>query len=284
MNRKDVINFAPTGEKKRKKVPSYVIFIVGICLTAFVVSVFVILAVNDFDLRKALGARLPDESLSEATTEAELTDTVSTEEAQAVNFLVLCSDERELTFVELISVDASSGKIRIKPVSPGYTLDFESGSKSVAQAFTSESINSVMEAFSLKGIDVKKYVHVTEDNFKKLMSKLGAVQVQIMGNYEFNVDAVKYTFTAGTQNMTSDMLLKYMKYAESGEAALRLQGYAVAAVFRQHFSMENFSKGEAFFSALINLVETNITAFDYSAATGVLSSMLSGSTEVTVVS
>lgn len=284
MNRKDVINFAPTGEKKRKRVPAYVGFIIGICLTAFVVSVFVILAMNDFDISKALGARQPYVSTEETTVESVSVADGTAGTAETVNFLVMCSDGKELTFIQIISVDAAAGKIRIKPVDTGYTLEFSSGEKSVGQAFLSESINSVMEAFTLKNIPVKKYVHVTEENFKRLMSNLGAVEVQIMGNYEFNIDAVKYTFSPGTQNMTSDMLLKYMKYAESGEAALRLQGQAVAAVFRQHFTEVNYSRGESFFSTLINLVDTNITAFDYSAAAGVLSMMLSNTVEVTVVS
>lgn len=284
MNRKDVINFAPTGEKKRKKVPAYVGLIIGICLTAFAVSVFVILAMNDFDISKALGARQPYPATEETTVESGSVSGGTVDTAGAVNFLVMCSDGKELTFVQLISVDAAAGKIRIKPVDIGYTLEFPSGEKSVGQAFLSESVNSIMEAFELKSITVKKYVHITEENFRRLMSNLGAVEVQVMGDYEFNIDAVKYTFSQGTQNMTSDMLLKYMKYAEKGEAALRLQGQAVAAVFRQHFTETNYSRGESFFSTLINLVDTNITAFDYSAAAGTLSAMLSNSVEVTVVS
>lgn len=284
MNRKDVINFAPTGEKKRKKVPSYVGLIIGICLAAFFISVFIILAVNDFDIGKALGARQPQTETEETTTQVSGNGNDIIDAGEAVNFLVMCSDKNELTFVQIISVDAASGKIKIKPIATDYKLEFSSGKKSVSEAFRSESMNSLMEAFAGKNINIKKYVHVTEDNFKRLMSNLGAVEVQITGNYEFNIDAVKYTFSPGTQNMTSDMLLKYMKHAEKGEAALRLQGHAVAAIFRQHFTEANYSRGESFFSTLINLVDTNITAFDYSEAADTLSLMLRGVVEVTVVS
>lgn len=283
MNRKDVINFAPTGEKKRRRVPGYVGIIIGLCLTAFVVSVFIILAVNDFDISKALGARQPY-GTTEETTASDGTPDVITDAAGSANFLVLCSDGKELTFVQLISVDAAKGKIRIKPVDKAYTLEFPSGEKSISQAFLSESVNSIMDAFALKNITVRKYVHITEENFRRLMSNLGAVEVQIMGNYEFNIDAVRYTFTQGTQSMTSDMLLKYMKYAEKGEAALRLQGQAVASIFRQHFTEENYSRGESFFSALINLVDTNITAFDYNGASAALAGMLSDTVEISVIS
>ncbi len=284
MNRKDVINFAPTGAKKRRRVPSYVGLIIAFCLAAFAISVFVILAVNDFDVSKALGARQPVISADETT--SEVTDAVNEipEDSEVVSFLVMCSENNELLFAQLISVDAYIGKIRIKPVSIDYELEFSSGKKALAEAFRNESMNAIKEAFGKKNINIKKYVHVTEDNLRRLLSNLGPVQVQIIGNYEFNIDAVKYTFSPGTQNMTSDMLVKYMKFAESGEAALRLQAHTVAAIFRQHFTEENYMKGESFFSMLINLVDTDITAFDYSSASGVLTALFGKSVEITVIS
>lgn len=284
MNRKDVINFAPTGAKKRRNVPSYVGLIIGICLAAFAVSVFVILAINDFDISKALGARQPVVSEDESSSQAQDAYNGISEDSEVVSFLVLCSEKNELLFAQLISVDAYLGKFRIKPVSLDYELEFSSGKKSISEAFRNESMNSLKEAFQKKKINVVKYVHVTEDNLRRLLSNLGPVTVQVSGNYEFNIDAVKYTFSPGTQSMTSDMLVKYMKFAEKGEAAFRLQAHTVAAIFRQHFTLENYLRGESFFSMLINLVDTDITAFDYSAASGVLSAILGRAVEITVVS
>lgn len=285
MRKKDIINFAPTGEKKKKQIPAYVTLIIVLCLLAFVVSVFVILAVNDFDIGKALGAREAETTLpaEESTIASDIQDDTA-QLAEAVNFLLLCSNENELTFCQIVSVDTANSKIRIKPLPLDYSLELTSGKKSIAAAFKSESLSILSAAFSSRNVTIKKYVHVTEENFKRLMSNLGAVPVEIDGNYEFNIDAVKYTFAPGVQNMTSDMLLKYMKFAQTGEAALRLQGHIVAAIFRQHFSQENYMKGESFFSTLINLVDTNITAFDYGSAQDVLSSMLSGTVEIAVVS
>ncbi len=286
MDKHNIVNFAPTGEKKRRNVPRIVSITVAACITAFLVSVLVILAINDFDIGKALGARdatLPaEETSSEASENEGLTDMGEFEES--LTFLVLCSDNDELTFCQLISVDLQGSKIRIKPLPLDYTLKLTSGDTTVSEAFRTQSLSVLAASFSSRSINIKKYVHVTEDNFIRLMSNLGAVSVEITGNYEFNIDAVRYTFSPGVQNMTSDTLLKYMKFAETGEAGLRLQGNATAAIFRQHFTKDNFGKGESFFSTLINLVDTNITAFDYNAAQTVLSSLLSGTVETTVVS
>ena len=285
MNKKDVLNFAPEGEKRRRSVPGYVKVIVFLCIAAFIGSVFIILAVNDFDIGKALGAREAEEEITEEETTAQANETLlDTALTDAVTFLLICSEEKELTFCQLVSVDVKANKIRIKPIPPDYTLETSSGPESVAEIFKSRSKSVFAASFSSRNINIKKYVHITEDNFKRLMAKMGTVPVEIGGYYEFNVDAVRYTFEPGVQNMTSDMLLKYMKFAEEGEAKLRLQGHAVADVFRQHFTNENYSKGEELFSELINLVDTNITAFDYNAAAGILSLMLSGDTEIAVVS
>ncbi len=285
MNKKDVLNFAPTGEKRKRSVPGYVKVIVFLCIAAFAVSVFVILAVNDFDIGKALGARQAEENGENEETSPEAGETLpDTDITDALTFLIMISEDKELSICQLVSVDIAANKIRIKPIPLDYTLTVSQGEKTVAEVFSTQSKSIFAASFSSRHINIKKYVHVTEENFRRLMTKLGTVPVEINGYYEFNIDAVKYTFEPGVQNMTSDMLLKYMKFAEEGEAKLRLQGHAVASVFRQHFTTENFSKGEDFFSELINLADTNITAFDYNAATGILSLMLSGEPEIAVVS
>ncbi len=286
MDKKNVINFAPKGEQRKRSLPGYVTVTIFCCLLAFVVSAFVILAINDFDLGRALGAREASTEYEEETSGAPADSVIpeTDEFTESATFLLLCSDKDELTFCQLVSVDTAQRKIRIKPIPLDYTLKPQSGEISLSEAFRSQSLSVLAASFSTRNIHIKRYIHVTEDNFKRFMTLLGPVPVTITGNYEVNVDAVKYTFSPGVQNMTSDILLKYMKLAGSGEVALRIQGDAMGAVFRQHFTMDNFKKGESFFSSLINLVDTNITAFDYTGAQDVLTVLLSGETQIAVVS
>lgn len=288
MRKKDVINFAPEAENRRKRTPAYVTLIVVLCFVAFAVSVFVILAANDFDFGKALGAREAQETEAAETLTDEMSSTVNVSTdistAESVNFLFLCSSDTGLTFCQLISVDPAAGKVKIKPLALDYVLDAGGEQGALSEVFLRSSYARITEAFAAKNVNISKYVHVTEDNFKRLIGILGGVSVRVEADCEVQIDAVKYTFTAGEQTMTADMFFRYMKYAGSGEIALRLQANATADVFRQYFTLENFNKGEKFFSSLINLVETDITAFDYSGAQDVLSSMLAGSCEITVVS
>lgn len=286
MDKHNVVSFAPVGEKKKRSVPHPVILGVVVCIAAFVLSVLVILAVNDFDIGKALGAREETEPFEETTAAENIEDVLAEAEGfgEALTFLILCSDDDGLVFCQLAGVDAAEKKIKIKPLPADYTLVLPSGEASVSEVFGKESLSVLAASFASRNINIKKYVHVTEDNLRRMLSNLGSTRVEVTGNYEFNIDAVKYTFTPGEQNMAPDTLIKYMKYAETGESALRLQANTAAAVFRQHFTKENLDKGESFFSTLINLVDTNITAFDYNGALPVLTALLSGEVEIAVVS
>lgn len=287
MRKKDVINFAPTGVNRRKKTPKYVALIVLLCIAALAASVFIILAMNDFDISKALGARQP-----EVTSET-LADTASSGVNSAESdmpdvrseyaFLVLCTDKSELMFSQLIYVEPAAARIKICPVSENRILKTENGEITLAEAVRSTSLNSVCEAFAADNIKIDRYVHVTEENYRILLSNLGVVNVEIEEDCEFNVDAVKYTFSKGTQGMTSDMLIKYLRYAGDESSAAHIRATVTASVFRQHFTKSNFEKGESFFSSLINSVDSNITAFDYDAAKPVLEDMLSAPFEITVV-
>ena len=286
MDKHNVVSFAPGGEKKKRSVPHPVILGVVLCVAAFLVSVLVILAVNDFDIGKALGAR--DETLpsEETTAEENAADVLADTEAfrEALTFLILCSDDDGLVFCQLAGVDIAGKKVRLKPLPTDYTLTLPSGESTVSEIFGKQSLSVLAASFASRNINIKKYIHVTEDNLRRLLSNLGSVEVEVTGNYEFNIDAVKYTFTPGVQNMAPDTLIKYMKYAETGETVLRLQANTAAAVLRQHFTKENLNKGESFFSTLINLVDTNITAFDYNGALPVLTALLSEGVEIAVVS
>ena len=188
MDRKNVINFAPKGEKRKHNMPRYVILTIIGCLLAFAVSAFVILAINDFDIGKALGAREASTGASDETTlpDTDETQPSTGEFTESATFLLLCSDKEKLTFCQLVSVDTAGRKIRIKPIPLDYTLKPQSGDITVAEAFEKESLSILAASFSTRNIHVKRYVHITEDNFKRFMSLLGPVPVTVTGNYEIN--------------------------------------------------------------------------------------------------
>ncbi len=286
MRKKDIINFAPTGVNRRRRTPGYVGFIVFACIALFVGSVLIILAINDFDIGRALGAREAETEATDDGSSSSLSVSASPKpelsSREEYTFLVICSDKSEVLFAQLIYVRPADAQIKIVPVPEDRAMKTEDGEMSFSDMFRTASLGTLCEAFSRDSVNVDRYVHVTEENYRILLSNLGAVSVQVEEHCEFNVDAVKYTFEPGIREMTSDMLIKYLKYAGNEKNRDRIRALVTLSVFRQHFTKSNFEKGEGFFSSLINSVDSNITAFDYGAAKPIIESMLSDTTEITV--
>lgn len=288
MKKKDILNFAPSGVKKRRRTPRYVGFAVFVCIAAFAVSVFVMLVMNDFDIGKALGAREEQKETEAESSSDNLSvsssgvQSVSGSTSEEYTFLVLCSDNGGLLFSQLITAKPSSSEISVVPLSENRTVKTANGNMTLEEAFKTMSLLSLCEAFARDGIAIDRYVHVTKENYRILLSNLGSVNVEIEENCEFNVDAVKYTFEAGVRNMTSDMLIKYLEYAGVESDRAKIRAIVTASVFKQHFNEKNYKKGESFFSSLINSVDSNITAFDYGAAKPTLEAMLSKGVNITV--
>lgn len=288
MKKKEVINFAPEGVKSKKRLPGYVTAIILVCILAFLISIFIILAKNDFNIGKALGAREAQELIQEETTKPPEIMTAPVyadlqKEEESTNFLVLCTDKKEFTFCQMIAVLPKENRIMIRPLAPDFKLTSGGKQYTLDEIYYSVGGQELVKAFADAGMPVDRYVYLSEENFVRVMKNIGTTPIEIGEDCEFNIDAVKYTFRKGTQNLTSDMLLKYLKFAASGSEKLRLQANATADIFKKHFTAENFSKGDELFSSLINNVDSNITAFDYDAARSTIETMLNGKTQITVI-
>lgn len=285
MKKKDVLNFAPSGVNRKRKTPRYVILCVVLCIVLFSASVGLILIMNDFDISRALGARQSEENESVSDENESAVSSVSSVGTAAPEyvFLVLCSDNGDLLFSQLVRARPSENEITVQPVSVTRTMKTENGNVTLKEAFATGSLFSLCEAFSRDGIAIDRYVHVTKENYRILLSNLGSVDVEVGEYCEFNVDAVKYTFEEGVRTMTSDMLIKYLEYAGDGQTRAKIQASVTVSVLKQHFTKSNYEKGESFFSSLINSVDSNITAFDYGAAKSVLEAMLSDTVSICAV-
>lgn len=274
-----------------KKNPRRATLVTALIIAAVILlgalSFVALLAVNDFDLSKFFGTRAPEETTAEQVSE-ETTAEISTAEAfsddSSVNFLLICSDsEKNLDFCDVISLSYAENVIRIKPVSPELTLEYRGGGYTLEKLFGLFSAGAVSEALTNKGMSISRTVSVDETGFKMIMQRLGSVDILLTAEVNYSVDAIKYSFPAGTQTMTSDTLLKYMKYAAVGDALLKVQAQALAQIVRTHFTAENIERGEEFFASLINLVDSDISAFDYTENRGRLSAFLSGKPSVNAV-
>ena len=285
MNRDGKITFAPKGVNGKNRMPKY-IWMTAIAAVFFgLLSFLVILAMNDFDLSLAMGKRQQAPDDAQESTTAEAADVSALQDlTHALNFLAVCTGEKELTFCMVVSVVPSEATIRIKPISPDCILETEGGKMRLSDVVQRGAVEDIAQGLAAKSIPIAKYVSVTEDDFISLLQKLGPVNITLENGYDFTDGAVRYTYSAGAVSMAAEAMLSYMKSASVGDDLLRLQANAAAAIIRTHFTAENVDKGEDFFSALINLVNTDITVFDYTPAVSVIKALAAGGITISVIS
>ena len=266
--------------------PKHIWLIAAAAVIFGLLSFLVILAANGFDFSLALGKRqtvLPQEE--ETTAEDGAADvSVLQDLSDAVNFLAICYQEKELTFCTVISVLPAQASIRVKPVSPDFILETEAGKYRLSDLFRRGSIKDIAEGFSAKSIPIARYVTVTEDDFISVLQRLGPVNIRLEQTYDFSDGAVRYTYSPGEASMSAEAVMSFMKYAAAGDDLLRLQARTVADVIRTHFTAENAEKGEDFFAELINFVNTDITVFDYTPAAGAIKALAATGVTISVIS
>ncbi len=285
MRKDGKITFAPKGVNGKNRMPKYIWMTVIAAVFFGVLSFFTILAMNDFDLSLALGKRQQTVEEIQESTSGESADLSALQDlTDALNFLAVCTDGKELTFCTVVSVLPSAASIRIKPISPDCILDTAGGKMRLSDVIRRGTVQDIAEGLANKSIPIAKYVMVTEDSFISLLQKLGPVDIVLENGYDFTDGAVRYTYSAGAVSMAAEAMLSYMKSASVGDDLLRLQANAAAAIIRTHFTAENVDKGEDFFSTLINLVDTDITVFDYTPAVSVIKALAAGGVSISVIS
>lgn len=266
-------------QKTRKKKSGVAIaaIVVGVLIIG-AVSFIILLAANDFDAAKFFGMRTADETTESQSAETAVSVVGETapefSDADAVNFLFVCHNSSELSFCSVISASIKENSIKIKALSPDLSADSGGEKTTIADAFRKKGISGVKEILSARGIETVRYVSVTENNFKLTVGKLGSTEIDLPRDIAFTDGGVKYTFTAGKNTFTADLLLKLIKFGDTGDGLTSVQALAEAAVVRKNLTRENFDKGASFFSTLINQVDTDITAFDYSASSAAIKSFI----------
>ena len=241
-----------------------VILALGAVLALGAAVFLVLLAMNDFDIEKFLGAA---EAPSSEETSAEAPETAEAAapftDSAAVNVLLLCSEEKSVTFCDIISVSTAENSVRVKPVSPELKAEHGGVSARIAEIFYNYGAAEVAQALSEKYVPIHRYIAVNEAGFRKIVQGFGNVDVYLPNPVDFSVDAIRYQYGKGPHSLSSDALLAVMKEGYEGDNALSFQATAVAAVVKAALTERTLLQGEDAFTAFINQVDSNVTAFDY---------------------
>ncbi len=258
----------------RRRTAGTVGIIVAALLIGFV-SVVILLASNDFDIKRALGMRTRED-----TTIAEADATlpamaVITAPKDVYSFLLICGDDgEELSFMAEITVTLSSADIGVHAVSPQQLITYNGRTLTVEEMFREHSYDLVSCYRENSTLEFDKYLRLNTSRFKKLMTELGPITVQLDYDIPYVVDEITYTFRKGENSLTSDLLLKYMTLSASGDALLDNQEKALCALLETHFTDALVEGGEDYFSSFITHFNTDISIYDYLDAADIINTLL----------
>lgn len=283
MKKINTLDFSVAGTKKKKKHTGILPVILGIIVLGIVSTVF-ILSKNNFDIKKTLGLRDNEPSVSEITTLPEETQTAAEIDfTGAVNFLSVCYDDnRSVSFAFLVSVFPEESRIRIKPIDPLMNVTVFTGETTFTDAFSSVDIDHLLAGLENKNIPVNRYFVFSESDFVSIIQTLGTISMELDTDFVYYSNSIRYVCPAGLYEFTSDSLLAYMKHHGEGDTALDFSSNAAKIIIETFFNETNVSEGEALFTKLINFVTTDITAFDYLSAQPVINSLCSNGFTVTI--
>ena len=251
---------------------------VGIIVAALligIISVVILLATNDFDIKRALGMRTEEDTTVAAADATLPAMAVITAPKDVYSFLLICGDDgEELSFMAEITVTLSTAEIAVNAVSPQQLLTYNGRMLTVEEMFRAHSYDLVSCYRENSNLAFDKYLRLTTSRFKRLMAELGPITVDIEYDIPYVIDEFTYTFRKGENSMTSDLLLKYMTLSATGEALLVNQEKALCTLLETHFTDALVEGGEDYFSSFITYFNTDISIYDYLDAADIINTLL----------
>lgn len=283
------IEFTASAQPRRRVRLRVLLVVLAVFLLG-ALSFLIIMAHNDFDFALFLGTRTADETTETQTEPPAKQPTVSGDTAapfsdeNAVNVLFFCAENgTALDFCELVSFSVQENAIRVKSVSLDSDFSWNGRDYTLKKLFGTYSASAVAASFQDKNIRVTRYVSMTESAFKQILQTLGDVTVDVPRDIAYAVDGITYTLPAGPQTLRPDQVLKYMKYAYTGDEQLAAEGTLFAEILRTHFTEENVRRGEDFFSSLIDRTSTDLSVFDYAAHKDAVLAFLANAPAISVI-
>lgn len=260
---KTSLEFKTDKEAKGKRRFTTGLFIlIGIIMLACVCTLLLLKEYN-FDIDNIIG-RSPETTTDVSSFEPEM----NLEGKVTFLFAVSDNSSNNLHYVALFSTDVSSGEIKICPVDVNEEYNTKKVKGTLNSLFSKSdgSMLSLTEAVSdITGVEISRYIHATDTSFKGFIKVFGGVPYNVEERVQYVCDGVGYIIEKGEQTLTADISYKYMYYLSQrnsdnpGEMSRFL-----SAILKNILTPANFEKADSYYNRLRNILDTDISAFDFS--------------------
>lgn len=249
MSKKTIYKLNFTGEErtKRKRLRTFIASFSVFVVLFGAVSLFMFLRSVNYDPGSLFhGGEQTEET--EPPVEDEFPDALKGKG----NILLICTDSTgKPAFSGLLCADFDNREVNAYLI-PQMVLGSEKQS--------ALSQKAAVQSFS--GLSVDKYIRVDETNFKKIISYIGDVTVDVPSAVRHSDAQYTLLLDKGKQSLTGDLLYKYMLYCGDSQSGAD----ALAALTDTVLKETTEQKLDSLFNKLINSVETDISIVDYTNA------------------
>lgn len=254
MKQEKKLNYSKKEAQKSKNFRTFIISFTAFVIVLGVISLLMFMKSLDFDLKNIVSSS--DEITTENTSKE---STTMPRISGNLNVAVLCNNtDGDLSFAFLIKCDYEKMRSEVSYIPITLTVSYNGVTSTLNSHFTSGGAESYVGAFEeYSGINIDKYILVNESQFKNFLAKFSDVTVNVPK--EINGDnADSLTLNKGEQSLTSDLLLKYIKYIDNSEKTK-----AFCNMLSVIFDADNAESIEKLFNYLINNSQSNISIVDF---------------------
>lgn len=247
-------------ERGHKKLTFALFFGIGLIMLTCV-CVLLLLKEYDFDIDNIIG-RAPETS-SEVSAEAD-----PVEYEGVVNFLVVCSDDKNkgLHHVAIVSADVGNGTVGIHTLDAQRIVTVGGYEASLSDQFKHGGMPQLLfAAKEMSAMEISRYIRATDTSFKSLVKLFGGIPCNVEEKINYSVDGVGYIIEKGRQTLTADMSYKYMYYLsqQNKNRPDEMSGF-LGSMLNVFFTEGNLKNSDSLYKKLVNILDTDISAFDFS--------------------
>lgn len=274
MRKNHKLHFTSEKQEKTKRFRAFIVAFIAFVLVLGSISTLIFMKSVNFDLQNLL--KSPDDTRT--TEESTTTEIQSVAIRDAAVLLVCCDTNNRLSLLSLVRADTAQNRIAV------CALDTETVPATAQNTFQTVYEKNGMAGLknavsSAYGIQIDRYVKLSEANLKKAISAIGDISVEIPAPISYRGADFSLYLDSGVQTLTGDLFVKFVSYTD-----LDGQNRATAALVQATLQSLSGTACEKQFNTLFNLSDSDFSVVDLTDTNGLVNVYMALHDTVTVAS
>jgi len=253
---KNAHTFRTEKDRKTRKTMFWVIVISVIVLILGTISTVILLKNYDYDISNIV----PDDESTSDTSDPTVSDVDQNISGEA-DILLAVHDGDELKFACIVKADASGKTISVCSLEIDSTLSekFSSADEKNRMSIFKTSVSSYSD------ILIDRYISADYNQFTQVVATMGGVTLDIPHDISYNKNDIMLSLKRGEWKLVGANLLNYILISSPAT-----QNEIISAILNEYMTKKNYDNAERIYSKLVNILDTDITAFDFNSALSAL--------------